>query len=135
VRVRLKGIHCTICTLAGGERVTYYYAWRGGPRLAGEPGSPEFLTSYETAHRSCRTPDSSLFQSVIVAYRTSAEFAKLRDRTQADYLKQLSKIEAAFCDLPLDALDDPRVTTFSNGATAWRRVRDKPTMLGRCLCA
>jgi integrase len=110
VRVRLKGINRTVCTLAGGERVTYYYAWRGGPRLAGEPGSPEFLTSYEAAHRSCRTPDSSVFQSVIVAYRTSAEFAVLRERTKADYLKQIAKIEADFGDLPLDALDDPRVT-------------------------
>jgi integrase len=110
VRVRLKGINFTVCTLAGGERVTYYYAWRGGPRLGGEPGSPEFLTSYEAAHRSCRTPDSSVFQSVIVAYRTSAEFAVLRERTKADYLKQIAKIEADFGDLPLDALDDPRVT-------------------------
>lgn len=27
----------------------YYYAWRGGPPLRGEPGSPEFLASYNEA--------------------------------------------------------------------------------------
>jgi len=33
---------------------------------------------------------------------------RLRDRTKADYLQ--AKIETACGDLPLDALDDPRVT-------------------------
>jgi hypothetical protein len=40
VRVSLKGIATTTATLASGVRVTYYYAWRGGPRLVGEPGAP-----------------------------------------------------------------------------------------------
>jgi hypothetical protein len=29
----------------------YWYAWRGGPRLRGEPGSPEFIESYHAAHQ------------------------------------------------------------------------------------
>ena len=28
---------------------TYYYAWRGGPRLRGELGSPTFMASYQEA--------------------------------------------------------------------------------------
>ena len=36
---------------------TYYYAWRGGPRLRGEPGSPEFHASYVEAHAELRAPD------------------------------------------------------------------------------
>jgi len=110
VRVRLKGIATTTATLATGERVTYFYAWRGGPRLVGQPGSPEFLASYEVAHRNRRTPDRSLFRSIIVAYRSSPEFAKLRDRSAADYARHLSKIEIVFGDLPMSALEDPRVT-------------------------
>ncbi|MEG6508603.1 tyrosine-type recombinase/integrase [Methyloligella sp. 2.7D] len=90
--------------------MTYYYAWRGGPRLVGEPGSPEFLRSYEAAHRNRHQPDRSAFLSVISAYKSSQEFRRLRERTQADYLKQIRKIEAAFGGLPLAALDDPRVT-------------------------
>jgi integrase len=110
MRVRLKGIASATATLSNGERVAYYYAWRGGPRLVGEPGSPEFLASYESAHRNKRTPDPSLFRSVIAGYLKSEAFTGTRERTQADYRKQIAKIEAAFGDLPLAALDDPRVT-------------------------
>jgi hypothetical protein len=65
MRVRLKGIHCVKVKLATGETATYYYAWRKGPRLVGEPGSPEFLASYMAAHASRRQPDGSSFHSVI----------------------------------------------------------------------
>ena len=43
MRVHLKGIHSVRWRLASGEIATYHYAWRGGPRLIGKPGSPEFL--------------------------------------------------------------------------------------------
>ena len=46
MRVRLKHIHRVRKRLATGQVQTYYYAWRGGPRLSGEPGSPEFVVSY-----------------------------------------------------------------------------------------
>ena len=74
MRVNLKGVHQVQCTLATGERVKYYYAWRCGPRLVGEPGSPEFIRSYEAAHQNQRSPDPSLFRSVIVAYLKSRAF-------------------------------------------------------------
>jgi hypothetical protein len=105
MRVKLKGVH-----EVHSKGKTYYYAWRGGPLLAGVPGSPEFIASYYAAYRNRREPDATLFQSVIAAYLASTEFSVLRQRTQSDYLKQISKIETAFGDLPLDALDDPRVT-------------------------
>jgi hypothetical protein len=35
--------------LADGTRRTYWYAWKGGPPLRGEPGSPEFIASYNAA--------------------------------------------------------------------------------------
>jgi hypothetical protein len=49
MRVRLKGLNRAKVKLANGERITYYYARRGGPRLVGEPGSPEFIASYYAA--------------------------------------------------------------------------------------
>jgi hypothetical protein len=45
---------------------TYYYAWRGGPRLRGEPGSPEFHASYNEAIESRRTPEPGRFKSLVV---------------------------------------------------------------------
>jgi hypothetical protein len=56
VRVHLKGIHSVRWRLASGEIVTYHYAWRGGPRLIGKPGSPEFVRSYNEAIASRRRP-------------------------------------------------------------------------------
>ena len=54
VRVNLKGI---AKVTAKGR--TYWYAWRGGPRLRGEPGTAEFIASYREAHESLRAPDTS----------------------------------------------------------------------------
>ena len=109
MRVKLKGIHAVRVRIKTGE-VTYYYAWRGGPRLTGEPGSPEFLASYQAAHRARREPNASTLHSVIVGYRKSTEFTQLRERTQSDYRKQMAKVETAFGSLPLEALEDSRVT-------------------------
>jgi integrase len=110
MRVHLKGINRAMVKLANGECVTYWYAWRGGPRLVGEPGSPEFLASYYAAIQSRREPDRASFHSVIVGYKASQDFLGLSPRSQSDYLKQIKKIEAKFGDLPIAALDDARVT-------------------------
>lgn len=88
----------------------YYYAWRGGPRLAGEPGTPEFVASYAAAHASRREPNRATFHSIVAGYKTSQDFAGLAPRTKSDYLQHIAKIEIRFGDLPLAALDDPRVT-------------------------
>lgn len=88
----------------------YFYAWRGGPRLVGSPGSAEFMASYLAARERQREADPRLFRSVIAGYKASQDFAGLATRTRADYLQHIAKIEAAFGGLPLAALDDPRVT-------------------------
>ena len=110
MRVPLKGIHRVKARLASGATASYCYAWRGGPRLVGEPGSPEFLASYTAAHASRRQPDSSSFHSIIAGYKVSQDFEKLEPRTKADYLQHIARIETKFGDLPLAALDDARVT-------------------------
>lgn len=44
VTVQLKHIHVVRSKLRDGW-TEYHYAWRGGPRLKGEPGSPEYVAS------------------------------------------------------------------------------------------
>src|SRR6516164_7981018 len=110
MRVILKGIHTAKVKLASGEPVTYYYAWRNGPRLVGEPGSAEFLASFNAAHASRREPDAATLHGVIAGYKASQDFLGLAPRTQSDYLKHFSRIEKAFGTLPLAALEDARVT-------------------------
>ena len=55
VRINIKGI---AKVTAKGR--TYWYAWRGGPRLRGDPGSPDFIASYNAAVEERRTPDKPL---------------------------------------------------------------------------
>jgi len=50
VKVNLKGI-----AKVRAKGRTYYYAWRGGPPLRGEPGSPEFFASYNEAIQNRRS--------------------------------------------------------------------------------
>ena len=71
VKVDLKGI---AKVTAKGR--TYYYAWRGGPRLRGEPGSPEFMASYNEAIENRRTPDPGRFKSLVVLYRASPDYTR-----------------------------------------------------------
>jgi hypothetical protein len=49
----------------------YYYAWRKGPRLRGEPGSPEFMASYNEAIENRRAPDKDRFRSLVALYKDS----------------------------------------------------------------
>jgi hypothetical protein len=56
MRVRLKGINSKRKRLADSSLKTYYYAWKGGPPLRGDPGSPEFVASYNAAVAQKITP-------------------------------------------------------------------------------
>jgi integrase len=108
MRVELKGLHWTLAKLADGRRVKYWYAWRGGPRLKGEPGSPEFIASFNAAVAARVAPSEGRLLSLIAAYQKTQDFLRLRDRTRADYVKQIVKIEVRFSDMPIKALADPR---------------------------
>lgn len=104
MRVKLKGIKKVRKRLADGSIRIYWYAWLGGPKLPGEPGSPEFMTAYNAAITARKTPGVGMLQSIIDAYQQSQEFLQLADRTRADYVGKIKIIEKEFGDLPLAAL-------------------------------
>jgi integrase len=105
VRVQLKGINPVKRKLASGEVVTYYYLGKGGPRLRGEPGTPEFMASYNEAVAAMHKPPQGVIMSILQGYQTSSDFRDLRPRTQADYKKHIKIIERDFGDFPLTALE------------------------------
>ena len=74
VKVDLKGI----AKVKAKGRI-YWYAWRGGPRLCGKPGSPEFIASYNEAIEDRRTPDKSRFRFVVTDYKASGDYKKLAE--------------------------------------------------------
>ena len=108
MRVRLKGINSVSKRLADGTTRTYWYAWKGGPPLRGEPGTPEFIHSYnEAAARKATGPQGTML-GLLQGYQQSAKFLDLGARTRSDYIKQIEAIENRFGDFPLAALSDRR---------------------------
>ena len=61
MRVRLRGINLVTKRLADGTLRTYWYAWKGGPPLCGEPGTPEFMASYNEAISRKVAPPRGIF--------------------------------------------------------------------------
>src|SRR5262245_2721094 len=102
VKIELRGI---AKTQAKGR--TYYYAWRGGPRLRGEPGSPEFIGSYNDAVAERRTPDKSRFRAVVTAYKASDDYKTLADTTKRNWATWLDRIGDYFGDLRIAQFDRP----------------------------
>jgi len=108
MRVRLKGINSRRKRLSDGTHKTYWYAWKGGPRLEGEPGTPEFIASYYAAVSAKRKPTTGVLLSLLQGYQASDDFLSLEPRTRADYVKHIKRIEVEFGDFPIGALADRR---------------------------
>jgi hypothetical protein len=109
MRVRLKGINSRRKKLADGTIRTYWYAWKGGPPLRGEPGTPEFIASYNEAVAQKIASPRGVLLALLFRFQESAEFQfGVSPRTRRDYIKQIKRIERAFGDFPIKALDDPR---------------------------
>ncbi|WP_244606643.1 tyrosine-type recombinase/integrase [Arsenicitalea aurantiaca] len=109
MRTRLRGINTVRKTLSDGSTATYYYHRATGRRIQGEPATPAFLLSYAEAEKLSRERLNGTFNGLIRAYTLSPEFAKRASSTQKEYRRMLTKAEAAFGDMPIAALEDPRV--------------------------
>jgi len=103
IKVDLKGI---AKVTAKGR--AYWYAWRGGPRLRGEPGSPEFMASYNEAIADRHTPEPGRFKSVVIRYRASKEYSKLADTTRRNWSPWLDRIADHFGGLRTAQFDRPQ---------------------------
>jgi integrase len=102
VKYELKGI---AKVKAKGQ--TYYYAWRKGPRLRGEPGTPEFMASYNEAIENRRTPDTARFRSLVTLYKGSGDYKALADSTKRNWAPWLDRIGQHFGELRIAQFDRP----------------------------
>ena len=114
--VRLKGLNRNTKKLADGSTVTYWYAWKGGPRLPGKPGSAAFVAAYNAAVADRKTPSTETLRSLASRYKGSPEFLKLSDKTRREWTRWLDRImdddptsPLAIGGLTFKALDDRRV--------------------------
>jgi integrase len=79
-------------------------------RLNGKSGSPEFIADYATAEKLIRDRLAGTFNGLVRIYTLSVEFEeKLSASTQSEYRRLLTAAESEFGNMPLAALDDPRV--------------------------
>lgn len=102
VMVELKGLH--IVRSKGKE---YIYAWRGGPRVKGKPGTPEFQASYNEAVANHRAPETGRFRSIVVAYKSSKAYEGLADSTRRMWSRWLDRISDYFGELSIKQFDRP----------------------------
>ena len=120
VRVDLKGL-----AKVQAKGRTYYYAWRGGPRLRGEPGSPEFVASYNEAIADRRAPDAARFRGLIASYKGSDDYRKLAQSTKRNWSRWLDRIGEHFGELRIAQFDRP--DKIRPVIRRWRsRWADKP---------
>ena len=144
MRVRLKGINSKRKRLADGGFKTYYWAWKGGPALRGQPGTPEFIASYnEAVARKVTPPRGSLLTpfAAISGIRGFHRAGRPPSPTGAHAVSSC-RIKRGFkrrADLDLDApagLGLPPADLW-RGATRSPPSPDvgRPTMRGRCWLA
>ncbi len=125
VRIKLKGLNRS--TPKGSDGPVYWYAWRGAgaPLLRGEPGSPEFMASYNEAIESRRLPDPGKFRALVTLYKASGDYEKLAPSTKTHWGPWLDRIDQHFGSLSIAQFDRPekiRPIIFR-----WRnRWADKP---------
>jgi hypothetical protein len=85
MRLKMKGINPVRATLASGEQKTYYYHRATGTRLAGEPGSSEFLTSFAEAESSYRLRNTGTLSGLIREFEGTNQWRRLAESTKNEY--------------------------------------------------
>jgi integrase len=85
---------------------TYFYAWRGGPRLRGAYGSPEFWASYNEAIVDRHIPEPGKFRALVTLYK-AGPYQKLASSTQRIWGHWLDRIAGYFGTLSIAQFDRP----------------------------
>ena len=135
MRVRLKGINTVRKTLADGTVQTYRYAWKGGPRIPGNPGSQEFVAAYNAALSTKPSPSNGTLQVILNEYQATQKFADLADKTKTDYRRMIRKIETEYGDFPIAALADANARRISRLAGPnGNRIKAPSRLRHDCAC-
>lgn len=105
VMVELEGLHVVRNKRTG---KIYVYAWRGGPRVDAQLGSPQFMQAYNTAVAEHRVPDKTKFRAQVQLYRASPAFKGLAPTTRKVWGRWLDRIAAHFGNLSTAQFDRPQ---------------------------
>lgn len=94
-----------------GKVTRYYYHRKTRRRIFGEPGTPEFIVSYNQAAEVPADVPANTLSALIEKYRTSESFLSLSEKSRQDYSIHLGKISAALGSIPVNLLGDYRIRT------------------------
>lgn len=106
MRVRMRGVNSIRKRLADGSIRLYYYHRKTGQRLAGEPGTTEFLKSYSAAEENRIAHSRDTLGALIDKFQESAEWRRLAESSQREYRRIFAIIGARYGTAPLQALED-----------------------------
>lgn len=129
MRIKLVGVHKVKRKLADGSPVTYYYAWRGGPRIHAKPNSRAFGIEYHRLTRAREdAPGKGNVAELVREYLKSPAYQRLAPSTKKSYDWAINKIEDEFFDLPIRALGEKGARKFllewRDGMAATPRAAD-----------
>jgi len=100
--IDLKGLH-----RVNAKGRTYYYAWRGGPRLPGQPGSKEFVAAWHAL--TAGPDDASKLSGLIADYKESDAYAGLAASTKKNWGPWLDRVNEGLGKLSVKTFDKPEV--------------------------
>ncbi|MDE2112765.1 MAG: tyrosine-type recombinase/integrase [Alphaproteobacteria bacterium] len=119
VKVDLKGLY----TVRMPKR-TYYYAWRGGPRILAPYGTPEFHAEFMEAARPTDIGDKTRFKAWVTLYKSSPEWRELAETTRRVWEPWLDAVKEHFGELRMRQFDRPIIRQHIR---RWRdKWRDRP---------
>lgn len=86
---------------------TYYYAWRGGPKISAKPGTRAFLEEFIAA----KSPhiDGERFAGWVQKYKASDDYKGISDKTKSNWGPMLDEIRDHFGPLPLRLFANPKI--------------------------
>lgn len=101
----IKGVH-----VVRSKNRTYTYAWRGGPRILSEPGTPEFIAELASLTSGRQAVDASKMVSLCAAWRASDHWKmEISAKTRQNWTPWLDRIQEKFGETRIAAFDRPLI--------------------------
>src|SRR5262245_5348544 len=90
----------------------YYYAWRNGPRIEAEFGTPEFLEEYLAARAPTANLSRQKFGAWVTLYKASDYWkCDVSEKTKRTWAPLLDSAQEHFGALPIRLFDRPTIRT------------------------
>lgn len=116
VMVEMKGLHTV---KVNGQ--TYYYAWRGGPRLLSPYGTTEFHKEFSDHKSPLGALDKRKLGAWITLYKASDNYKGLATSTKYRWATWLDRIREEFGDLRVAQFDRPEIRgAIKNWRNKWK---------------